>query len=409
MPSTPNALDLLGAVLLTIGLSNGSALCAAASAPAQSPAEYAAAHDAKLGAARRDAEAVTRELELGWKYLLTDEKREVAEYFTAQAGTLDSYQRRLISRARQLSDRDPSLWPVEAELAWYDPKKHAPKQPIPRKRLAEDDPLVSAARTALAAPLPRAIAATWSYDWGTRGLQRSSRRAEDDPERIFANACLGLPPDADWALALVLRALDDGAQSTALAAFAHAYTDREGGVYPFTLYEAWSAGREMEMPDVDTLGLLHDLTNDWKTFVAPVPQKQHAKLYEGTLFPLFVPARAHRAPREGLAQTYLRAEPGLSEGYEAAVIRFHALWDYMNELPPKLAGALSENRNWDKYFKQWTASLAKQQVLYERGHVRQLRLLDDELALRQLLLSCMRELGVLGRTALPKAAGTDGH
>jgi hypothetical protein len=377
---------------------------------AQTPAEYAAAHEAKLGALRRAAEQQVRELEDAWKYLRGSERRELTEYFTAQTRALESRQRALVARAGKLADRDSSLWPVERELAYYDPQTHAPRQPIKRKRLAPDDQRVISAQNELAPPLPGALHAAWRYDWGARGLVRSAAPAltEDDAERVFANACLGLPPDADLAIALVERALDDGAQAAAQAAFAHAYTDRDGGVYPFTLYAAWGSGRDIEMPDVDTLGLYHELFGDSKRFVAPVPNKLHKELYDATLFPRFAAARVHRAPREGLAQTWLRAEPTLSQGYDAAVIRFHALWHYMNEQPPALGKTLSENTDWDRYFTAWTASLAKNQVLYERGHERQLALYADEQALRGLMSSCMRELGLLGRTALPEAESKPG-
>lgn len=381
-----------------------------APAAAQTPADYVAAHEAKLGALRRAAEQTTRELEDAWKYLRPDERRELVEYFGAQARALDSHQRKLIALAAKLSDRDAGLWLVEHELPFYDPKVHAPRQPIKRRRLAPTDAKVVEAQRELAPPLPRALRATWRYDWGSRDLvrARAPALAEDDPERVFTNACLGMPPDADMAIALVTRALDDGAQCPTLAAFGHAYTDRDGGVYPFTLYEAWGSGRDIEMPDVDTLGLYHELFNDFQRFVAPVPNKLHKQLYEETLFPRFIIARDHRAPREGLAQTWIRAEPALAEGYDAAVIRFHALWHYMNEQPRALATALSDNRDWDRYFTAWTASLAKTPVLYERGHERQLELYADEQALRELLLRCMRELGLLGRAELPKPESKPG-
>ena len=45
-------------------------------------------------------------------------------------------------------------------------------------------------------------------------------------------------------------------ERSALAAFGPAYTDRNGNVYPgVTLYDAWASGPEIEMPDVDVLGV----------------------------------------------------------------------------------------------------------------------------------------------------------
>ena len=116
------------------------------------------------------------------------------------------------------------------------------------------------------------------YDYATREVRHT--RDVKDPERIFKNGLAGCAPDLDLCAALVERMLDDGSQQKTLAAFAHAYTDRDGRVYPgVTLYDAWSSGVEIEMPDVDTLGIVHTLLDDWKTWKAPVDASQHDKLY----------------------------------------------------------------------------------------------------------------------------------
>jgi signal transduction histidine kinase len=63
-------------------------------------------------------------------------------------------------------------------------------------------------------------------------------RDPDDAAALFENALAGAPPDTDLVEAYVERALDDGAQQAALAAVAHAYTDRDGNVYEgLTLYD----------------------------------------------------------------------------------------------------------------------------------------------------------------------------
>jgi hypothetical protein len=378
---------------------------AAATAPLQSPAEVQAAHAAQVATVRRAADQLSSELESSWRFLSAAEKREACDYFLAEARAESAapraLQRRLIAHALQLSDRDPSLWPTAGELTYYDPKLHAPRDPIQRKRLAPDSKPAREAAARLAAPLEGAPHVTYRYDWGVRAVWRLP--GEDDPQRIFANATLGLGPDADLALALVERALDDGAQTAVQAAFGHAYTDRDGNVYPFTLYDAWSSGDDIEMPDIDTLGIVHDVLNEWKRWTAPVPNRDHKSLYEETLGPLFLGARRHRAPRMALAAVYLRGAPALAEGFDAALVRMHALWGYQAERPAELAHALSKAKTWDKYFLSWTTTVAKSKVLHQRGQERQLLLLEAEQDIRRLFQRVLKDLDLWGRTQAPAA------
>ena len=99
-------------------------------------------------------------------------------------------------------------------------------------------------------------------------------------QHVFELALAGYAPQADLAVALLEQALDRGEQQLALGAFGHAYTDREGRVFPgLTLYDAWSSGLEIEMPDVDNLGIVHAVTGQRGRWVAPVPASEHDELY----------------------------------------------------------------------------------------------------------------------------------
>ena len=83
--------------------------------------------------------------------------------------------------------------------------------------------------------------------------------------------------------------MDDGSMKSVMTAFSHAYADRQGNAFPgITLYDAWSSGAEMEMPDVECLGIVHDLLDDWKTWKAPVRKQE--SLYDA-IGELFVKAR----------------------------------------------------------------------------------------------------------------------
>ena len=201
------------------------------------------------------------ELRPAWKRLDGPARAEVARRFEAEVAELDTLQNRLLTRGLLLGPSDPALLPGDGPLPYYDPAVHAPGLPIERARLEPTLPRVKRVGQLFFARIPeRRLAPSYRYDWGSGEIRRT--RDPGDPERVFENALGGYAPGADLVEAIAERALDDGAERAALAAFGHAYTDREGGVFPFTIYDAWSSGEEIEMPDIDNLGIAHDLLDE---------------------------------------------------------------------------------------------------------------------------------------------------
>jgi len=260
-----------------------------------------------------------------WAALDAEERAEVAQWFVAECAQLGGEQVRV---RKQLFDSlavERGLLPRRGTAPHFDPVRHAPGDPIPRKSLAEDDPLARQARAQFLPPDPNAPRRAYAYDWSLREIVVVAD--ENDPELVFHNALLGLAPLADLATAIALRTLDRGDELRTFEAFGHAYTDRSGNVYPgVTLYDAWSSGAEMEMPDVDVLGLVQALglkrDKRWK---APIPTSQHGALYAAVGKP-FARAKRYRTLREALAELALRARPTLPRGYEVQVDALHALW-----------------------------------------------------------------------------------
>jgi hypothetical protein len=242
------------------------------------------------------------ELLEAWSGLGHDDRTEIVEWLGAELRATRTLQLDLVRFLVDASDVDKGLWPRAEPPPMYDPVEHAPGQVISRRPLPLDGDVALRERARLLADVPeRRLDPAWSYDWSSG--QVVSLKEDRDPDRLFRNALRGFPPDLDYAEALLERALDDGSQRAVLAAFAHAYTDRNGRVYPgLTLYDAWASGELIEMPDVDTLGIVHDVLGDEKTWVAPVPPSQHDELY-GKLGELFVEAHRHRGLRTALART----------------------------------------------------------------------------------------------------------
>jgi hypothetical protein len=226
----------------------------------------------------------------------------------------------------------------------------------------------------------------WVYDYGARELRRHG--APDELERIFENALAGFAPELDLATALVELQLDDGAQQKALAAFDHAYADRDGKVFAgISLYDAHCSGIEIEMPDVDTLGIVHDVLGDWKTWKAPVREQDslYARIGE-----LFQDARRHRGLRHALAQTYLVGAPSLRDGYGANLDALHALWESAASMPAELLPRLPDAKGWEAFLDGWLARCDAEPELLRAGVRRRAVLESDAAAVRAALARVMQ-------------------
>jgi hypothetical protein len=327
-----------------------------------------------------------------WKRLGRSGRADVAARFEAEVLGLDTHQLRLIARALELEPTDPGLLPEAGPLPFYDPALHAPDLPIERRRLAPSHARVKRAKKQLFARVPeRRLQPAWRYDWGSGEVLRTGERS--DPERTFANALAGYPPRAGLAQALIERALDDGSRRPALAAFGHAYTDREGGVYPFTIYAAWGSGEEIEMPDVDNLGIVHDLLGDWTRWKSPVPETQHDALYE-LVGELYEDAHRHRALRTALARSYVWGTEGagdLEDGFELRATHLQALWLAAEEEPAKLLALLPAPERAEFFLADWGLEVEEDQDLRDAARARADDLTRDGRAVRELMVRLVLE------------------
>jgi hypothetical protein len=327
-----------------------------------------------------------------WRRLGRSGRADVAARFEAEVAELDTLQLRLIDAARELEPADPGLLPADGPLPYYDPAVHAPDLPIERRRLKPTHARVKRARRQLFGRVPeRRLDSAWRYDWGSGQVLRTGDRS--DPERLFENALAGYPPGAGLAEALIERALDDGSQRPALAAFGHAYTDRQGGVYPFTIYEAWGSGQEIEMPDVDNLGIVHDLLGEWSRWKSPVPAAQHDGLYE-VVAGLYAEAHRFRALRAALARTHASgaATAGhLTPGFEHRAVHLQALWLEAEGRPLEVAARLPEGDEAEYFMADWGLEVEEDQELRDAARARAEGLLADGRRVRELMVRLVVE------------------
>jgi hypothetical protein len=335
------------------------------------------------------------ELRAAWAKQLPGDRAEMAEWFSAECERLDTYQGRLMRYVFGQLDQDRYAWEEAPDkLPLFDAQKHAPAQPIKRSFASEKSRATKEWRKRVARIVPeQRMKVAWEYDYGSGQVRRLAPRV--DPERVFHNALAGVPPDLDLAEAIVERMLDDGSQRKTLAAFGHAYADRSGNAIPgVTLYDAWCTGAELEMPDVECLGVIHDVYGDWSTWTAPVPGGKQDALYK-RLGAAFLEARQHRGLRSALARVYLSASPVVRDAYGPNVNRLHALWELSASDPARMAETLPGPADWTDWWQAKSASVDRNRKVWEGGQVRRRALEADAVRVRALMVGVMREYGAL--------------
>jgi hypothetical protein len=339
-------------------------------------------------------------LRQAWSYLTEAEQADVASWFRSEVENLDTFQMRLLRAVLASEPTDPGLFAQDRPAEWYDPEKTAPKQPIARRKLPADDPRAERTRAAFRERAAvQDVPSLWRYDWGRREVVRSGDF--QSAQHVFDGALAGFAPQVDFAQALIERALDDGKQQTIQAAFARAYTDREGWVYPgLTLWDAWSSGAEFEMPDVDVLGIVGAITGKPPRWKAPVPESQHDELYE-QVGEWFGEARAARGLRESLARTFFVGSTGLGDAWSAHLLRMHGLWEEHASDPAALAAEIGKSKDQADVLPRWAKRFDKDSKRNAKARTRVATLDWDRRQVRALLVRILEEYGAMARTERP--------
>lgn len=336
------------------------------------------------------AEHTADEAREAWADLDAERRRAVVDAFRELLGSLELEQ---AARIDELSASvDPEALPAASPPTVFDAKKHAPKAPVKRRWLEPDDRLAVQQTERLKQPAdPRAIRLGWTYEWGTGRIVRVE--GGDEVERVFANALDGYAPGTDLARAVLLQELDGGHEAKSFAAFAHAYTDRDGNVYPgITLWDTWASGTLMEMPDIDALGIIHDVLGDWDTWKEPVPGSAHEALY-GRIGEIFTQAKRYRELRETIADCFLIARPVHAEGYGSSLTNYHALWAHHGNDPAALAADLPDGAGWRTFIEAWIDRCQRDAKLYRPGVDRQRKAAEESELVKTAMIAAMEQQG----------------
>ena len=340
-----------------------------------------------------DTPPTDAELFSAWQGLAPAEQKDTVDWFVAECDRAKDFRSTLERFVLEQHRANRFDWPAAPELPpLYDTAEHAPAQLIPRRFVdtskkrfgATVEKLVGGRRQ-------RDLRSAYGYDWGAGTVTLRARW--DDPERIAFNACRGLSPYTDLVEALVEQQLDAGEVRAEAKAFAHAYSDRNGNAYrEVTLYEAWSSGTEIEMPDVECLGMLHDLEDDWKSFVAPVPGRKQRPLYD-RLGVHYGKLRKYRALRTALARTYLSADPVLPGGYGPSKLRLNGFWELQSSDSTRMAEDLPSVKGWGKWFEERAAQADDDPEVVARSRARMKSLADSKDWARRTFQGILKEYG----------------
>jgi len=340
------------------------------------PPVPAAEDEAEAGDAERAAfERRAREV---WGAAKGGERHDLVEWFRFELGYVDTLQNALVAGVLARQERDPGLWPDEAGPRWFEPQEHTGGVGARRRPLAEGSRLERARERFGAAE--RTLRTRWRYDWASGELRR--RDPAGDLERQFENAVAGFGPNVGLARELVLRELDDGSRARTLDAFSHAYVDRSGNVHPgVTLYDAWRSGETIEMPDVDTLGIVHVALDEWNRWKLPVSGATQSSLYE-RIGELFLEASRHRDLREALADTFVSADGPQVGGYEGYAVAFHALWEEHAADPASLRATLPAPEGWRAFLEELDGRVRDDEEFAAKGWRRRAAYAESEARVR---------------------------
>jgi len=343
--------------------------------------------------AQTDVPRTADELYAAWLALPEGERRDTVEWFVAESDRAQDFRSTLERFMLDQHRANRFGWPEAPDAPpLYDTAKHCPAQLIPRK-------FVDTGNKRFAATVEKLVGGrrqrdrldAFGYDWALGTVVTMG--PWDAPERIAFNAARGLSPYTSLVEALVEQQLDAGEVRAEAAAFAHAYSDRSGNAYrEITLYEAWSSGTEIEMPDVECLGMLHDLEDDWHSFTAPVPGRKQRPLYD-RLGVHYAKLRKYRALRTALARTYLSADPVLPGGYGPSKLRLNGFWELQSSDPTKMAEDLPTVKGWGKWFEERAAQADDDPEVVARSRARMKSLAESQDWSRRTFQGILKEYG----------------
>jgi hypothetical protein len=283
----------------------------------------------------------------------------------------------LALRTRALQELD--LKPARPR-EYYDPKVYADRE-FARGRVRREpaDPasLDAAEKRGSYRPWenepPFAARIRWSFGRD----QAEDAGGAPDPLHQLQDFLNGYPPGTDAIVAWLLMKFDFDAKRNAVADhFDHIYCDLNGKAYPeITIYDAFSSGSTLDMPDVDVIAYYRRILKD-QSWISPIPPSAQAKLY-AKVSDGFLEWFQYRVWIEAAANLYVRPTAPLRETHEGLRGRLVPLFAACEGDVTKIAKRLADSKTRDAFLdamdEQFAAepSLARKAAMFEEARAQQ--------------------------------------
>ena len=219
--------------------------------------------------------------------------------------------------------------------------------------------------------------------------------SKDDDWNTLALLLDGVLPDQGLAEAVLLRELDRGGPVRKEAEyFAHTYADRQARAYDgITLFDAWTADIELEIPDPDARAYAAKLWNDTSVPV-PLSDADHALWYPRMELSL-KRLRDHRDVSRSVAALWFQGRPELPGQYENSTDILQASIALAEQDPSELRSAIQEH---GAGFPAQALERVKSEgdSGWNAGNARRDALIEGREAIRQAVLRVLQERDQLG-------------
>ena len=197
-------------------------------------------------------------------------------------------------------------------VPFHDPKEFTPGEAargVAVRTVADPESQEAADKRGRFRPQDNLPPFAWNVRWDLGADRAYAEGAEIPPYGRLHNALNGYVPDIDVLVAWLTSQFDFDNKVDAVASFfGNAYGDLGGKVYvDVTLYDAWSSGSGVDMPDIDTIAFAKKILKD-HSYVAPLPPDAHRQKLYDAMSKSFLDWFRYRVWIEAAAFTFVNPE-----------------------------------------------------------------------------------------------------
>jgi hypothetical protein len=321
-------------------------------------------------------------------------QQALVDEVTTRVEACDDQELRLLLGMRDRAAKELQPRPARAR-EFHDPKKYG----VRVVRAAVDPSSAAAAeKRELYKPWENAPPLASRVTWDLGRDEAIDAGAPVDPLGQLESFLNGYPPRADLLVAWVERKFDfDESLDARFAHFEHVYCDLDGHAFPeVTLYDAFSSGSDMDMPDVEVIAYARGVLKD-DSFVSPIPpdakrQRLYIQVGEG-----FLACFRYRVWIEAAANTFVRPEAPIRGTHEGLRSRLLDLFGQEEGDLERVAKRLKAQGDRGGFLAEMDSAGDTDPKLAEKMRRFCARRAESQWAVARIAYAVMREQGMLAR------------